>query len=322
MPFYTLVSRGAGLGNIGGRGSATKAFKLRQIITTGYVMGGYANSSPWTNVGSINHSNDVATNHGNLLGGAGGYIGGGCSLTVGYAFGTGGMSSYSTASRFSMATKTGLSDQGMPQSVGDCESIQNSSPTNGGATAIYITGNSSGMTKLVPATDTYTNFGTSVNQGGTGVSSHMTENWGTFWADDQSGRKFVFSTEAESTSPGSGSSGNAGWHGQQKGISSKNGFGWAGNEGGYNSGYNLRRWNYTTESMTGTVSKPIGNSGEENFDMGQDRQYMLGMYDGAQNNRAWRFTYATESGSELGSGSQPSWAGSGRSSGACSWGTV
>ena len=316
MPFYTLVSRGAGQGVIGSRGSATKAFKLRQIITTGYVMGGYANNSPWTNVGSINHSNDVATNHGNLLGGAGGYIGGGCSLTVGYAFGTGGMGSYSTASRFSMATKTGLSDQGMPQSVGDCESIQNSSPTNGGATAIYITGNSSGMTKLVPATDTYTNFGTSVGQGGTGVSSHMTETNGIFWDDSAANRKFVFATESESAA------GAAGFHGQQKGISSKNGFGWAGNEGSYNGGNNLRRWNYTTEAMTGTVSKPITNSGEENLDMGQDRQYMLGMFDGAQNNRAWKFTYASESGSELGSGSQPSWAGSGRSSGACSWGTV
>lgn len=60
------------------------------------------------------------------------------------------------------------------------------------------------------------------------------------------------------------------------------------------------------------------NSGEENLDMGQAHQYMMGMYDGAQNNRGWKWTYATNSGSELGSGSVRTGV-PGGSSGHCVW---
>ena len=107
-------------------------------------------------------------------------------------------------------------------------------------------------------------------------------------------------------------------NGQQKGINSKLGRGWTGNEGTYNGGYNYRRWNLNTETYLGTIVRPIGNSGEENFDMGQNWQYMMGMYDGAQNNRGHKFTYATESGFELGAGSVRTGV-PGGSSGHCAW---
>ena len=106
--------------------------------------------------------------------------------------------------------------------------------------------------------------------------------------------------------------------GQQKGINSKLGKGYFGNEGTYNGGYNLRRINFATDTNLGNVAKPVGNSGEENFDMGQGWQYMMGMYDGAQNNRGWKFNYSTESGSELGSGSVRTGV-AGGSSGHCVW---
>ena len=314
MPVFNLTSHGGGSGIIGGRQQSLKPFLTRQIIARGYVAGGYANSSPWTNVSSCAHATDVTTSHGNLLGSAGGYIGGGCSLTTGYAFGSGGMGNYSTASRYNMVTKTGLSDMTQPYTFGDCESIQDNNPGTGGARALWVNGNSSGgVSKLTVATDAYSTLSTSLSQAGTGASSHMTELFGIWWDDNATNRKFVFATETESAT------GAAGFHGQQKGISSKLGKGWAGNEGSYNAGYNLRIWNYVTESGGGTVSKPIGNSGEENFTMGQDSQYMLGMYDGAQNNRAWKFTYATQTGFEGGGSMQPSAAGAGRSSGGCGW---
>ena len=109
-----------------------------------------------------------------------------------------------------------------------------------------------------------------------------------------------------------------GAHGQQKGICSKVTKGYAGNEGTYNGGYNLRRWNYYTEMQDGTTAKPIGNCGEENFDMGQDWQYMISMYDGLQNNRGWKFSYSTDSGYELGAGSIRTGV-PGASSGHCGW---
>jgi len=95
-----------------------------------------------------------------------------------------------------------------------------------------------------------------------------------------------------------------GAHGQQKAISSKLNYVYAGNEGSYNGGYNLRRFSIATETNVGNVSKPIGNCGEEDFDMGQNWQYMLGNYNGEQNNRSWRFNYATDSGYEGGSSMQ------------------
>ena len=113
-----------------------------------------------------------------------------------------------------------------------------------------------------------------------------------FHYGNNSALKFVFATESQS------SSSVAGAHGQQKGISSKLTYLYNGNEGDYAGGNNLRRWSVATETNVGNVGKPITNCGEEDFDMGQDRQFMLGNYNGEQNNRSWRFNYATDSGYE------------------------
>jgi hypothetical protein len=50
---------------------------------------------------------------------------------------------------------------------------------------------------------------------------------------------------------------------------------------------------------------PTGANGEENFHMGQDKGYMLGQYNGAQNNLAFVMTYATNASSALGAAGQP-----------------
>ena len=52
--------------------------------------------------------------------------------------------------------------------------------------------------------------------------------------------------------------------------------------------------------------------------MGQDWQYALGTYDGAQNNRGHKFFYSTDSGYELGAGSIRTGV-PGGSSGTCHW---
>ena len=115
------------------------------------------------------------------------------------------------------------------------------------------------------------------------------------------------------------SSGTAwGNHAQQKPITSKNRKGYGGNEGTYNGGYNYRVHDMITATQEKTVAKPIGNIGEENYDMGQEQQYAMGTYDGAQNNRGHKFFYATDSGYELGSGSIRTGV-AGGSSGTCCW---
>jgi hypothetical protein len=138
------------------------------------------------------------------------------------------------------------------------------------------------------------------------MSAFYHEKYGYHYGDDN-GVRLTFATETQAQSPCNGV------HGQQKAISSKLTYLYAGNEGNYAGGYNLRRFNVVTETNVGNVSKPIGNCGEEDFDMGQNWQYMLGNYNGEQNNRSWRFNYATDSGYE-GGGSMQSKGVPGRSS--------
>ena len=116
-------------------------------------------------------------------------------------------------------------------------------------------------------------------------------------------------------------SGSTHWsaHGQQKGMPTKIRLGYCGNEGSYSGGYNLRRWNLTNDSNTGTFSKYRANCGEENFTLGQDWGYMIGNYDGAQNNGTWQQYYHTDTRTDH-SGLQPT-ANAGQSSGHCGWRT-
>ena len=147
--------------------------------------------------------------------------------------------------------------------------------------------------------------------GPSGASGFSDENYGYGWTQ-QSGTKLFFANDTFTANQQWGASG------QQKGISSKVGKGYAGNEGTYNGGYNLRRWNVFTETNIGNVSKPHPNCGEENFTMGQDHQYMLGNYDGLQNNTSWKFFYSTDTGTTSVSGLNPA-VNAGTSSGHCGW---
>jgi hypothetical protein len=145
-----------------------------------------------------------------------------------------------------------------------------------------------------------------------GAAGFSDENYG-YGYGSESGMKLFFATDTMNVKQQWGASG------QQKGISSKVGKGYAGNEGSYNGGYNLRRWTTSNDTNIGTVVKPDSSGcGEENFTMGQDWQYMLGNYNGVQNNNSWKFYYATDSGSSSVSGLNPG-VNAGTSSGANGW---
>lgn len=326
MPFFNATSQGGGNGIIGGRNPRfQRPFLTRQVITRGYLAAGYKDSVPWRNVNSILHSTDTSTNHGDLLGSQGGYVGGNHNANKAFIWGTGTtLASFNNASHYNMRTNTGLADFTMLTTMGDCEGIQDNDPQTGTSRFAWITGNAadSRISKFNMTTESFAGtIATSAQQGGTGLAQHIGDLWGYWWGDAAESsaadrRKFVFATETESTAPG-----NVGFHGQQKGTSTKLGKGYAGNQGSYNGGNQFRIWNYSTESISSVVAKPIGDSGEENLDMGQAHNYMMGMYTGAgQNNRAWRLNYATDSGFEGGSSMQPSGAGiAGRSSGQMAW---
>lgn len=314
MPFFS--ARPTAVFNVRAKGRLP--FKFRQIITTGYTAAGYRDTVTWRNVNSINASTDTSTNRGDLLQNGGSYVAGLHGRNNAFIFGTNGTGSegwgaFSTTSCFNMRNNTTLtkppgidtptnvaSSFGMMASDGDGTYYKGW--FNGG-NFTQVTRRFNLVTETLDGT-VATSLAQATADTGGGTAGIMDENFGVWFNDAGTRLRFTFATETETTP-----SATYGFHGQQKGISSKNGFSWAGNEGSYNSGYNLRKTNTVTDTQVGTPAKPIGDSGEENFTMGQDHQYMLGMYGApgpVQSNRSWRWNYATDSGFEGGASMQPS----------------
>lgn len=290
-----------------------RPFLYRTIITTSYVAGGYQNSTPWRNVNRMVHATDVCTNLGDLMPEPGAYTAGACSLTKGFIWGTSTAmpGSSTTIGGFNMATETnaGTGFGALLASRDDCGSVFKEHYF------AFISGGGSGHIDVFNLTNetVYSgNQGPDCSQSGnaTGISD---ENYGVLNVAAV-GFRIGFSTTAAYTVADTAMAGGS----HQKGINSKVGKGYIGNEGGYNTGYTFRRWSFATDVSMGNVNKPIGATGEENMDMGQTHNRMLGCYDGAQNNRGWKFAYSTDTGFELGAGSVRTGVGGG-SSGHCYW---
>jgi hypothetical protein len=292
-------------------------FLYRQIITTSYVAGGYKDGTPWQNVNRMNHSTDICTNLGNLLSMAANYTSGANDLTIAYTWGAEANNNNSNATltvAFQMYTETTMGTNnnwnlinGKNDSATVFKETQYAYVTGGGGTQVNV---------FTFATQTMSSGAVAGVTGDSGysygTSAFSDENVGYWWG--AGGQKVTF---ASGTTYSVATASGVNVNGQQKGISSKLGRGYLGNEGGYNGGYNFRRYVVSTDSYT-LVARPIGNIGEENYDMGQAWQYMMGMYDGVQNNRGWKFTYSTDTGYELGSGSVRTGV-PGGSSGHCYW---
>ena len=269
------------------------SFLLRQVITKGYVLAGYRNSQPWTSVNEVTHSTDITIDLGGPLNNSTAYPGGMADDTFAYLLKANNLvgGSGTNVNKYNMRTNVSVIGPSSPYNVGNAGTIMHKEqdyaygkPADGSAAIM----------KFNFTTQSWmSSLGASYGNNSQTMSAFYHEKVGYHYGDDN-GVKLTFATESQAQSPINGV------HGQQKAISSKLERLYAGNEGSYNAGYNLRRFAVATETNIGTVSKPIGNCGEEDFDMGQGHQYMLGNYNGEQNNRSWRFNYATDSGFEGG----------------------
>ena len=276
----------------------------RQIITNLYMVGGYKDGLIWSNANRFPRSTETCTNLNDGCIDAYNYKSGMCSDTKGYIFGGGTAASTAgnTNSAFNLRTETKGSNPGGPGfNVSNTATAfapdRNRSFTVGEGV--------SNCFRFTASTEAYSTLG-----GGQGGSACQVsgENKGIFWGD--ANRSINFSTEGQATISMAG-----GAHGQQKGLSSKVNLGYGGNEGTYNGGYNHRKINITNETY-GTITKMMGNMGEENYGMSQDRGYCLGQYDGAQNNNCGRIIYATDA---VTSGFTTVQGHGGSSSGHCFW---
>ena len=269
----------------------TVPFLYRQILTKGFSISGYRNSTVYNNVNSINHSTDTTTDLGGVLPRAFNYKGGTSGHSIHYMFGA--SNAHATTSNytgaFNMRTNTNWGNR------------MNSNYNRQNASAMfqewYWCWLSGSQTDLTEEFNLTTETRTSSNIGSQGNSSYSWSMSGeTFAITYEPGfqRTFTYATRTfagrSQTAPSN--------HSQQKSHQSKVGYAWAGGDGSYNGGYFFRKTNMVTNVLTSSNvgSKPHGNTGEENYDMGQDHGYACGTYNGAQNNLGWRWNFATDSG--------------------------
>ena len=319
MMVYTAISNNDdGWERISSQQSANTAFKYRTIINYAYLAGGYKDSSPWKNVHKTIAATDQTSHVGALLDYPASYTKGACSKTILWVFSVntgGGWTGPTTVSdTWNAAVNMSNDTTYAHQTKWDLRSARSDMAVMWKETefAWVVAGGSTSVDKLNMSNETIvTGYNVTSFDSSEGASAFSDENY-SYPYYSGAGYKFAFATETFA--------GGSVWgaHGQQKGISSKVGKGYAGNEGSYNGGYNLRRWTTSNDTNIGTVAKPDQNTGEENFTMGQDWQYMLGNYNGAQNNNSWKFYYATDSGTASVSGLNPGVNG-GTSSGANGW---
>ena len=286
-------------------------FKYRQIINYAYVGCGYKDASPWKNVHKTVVSTDQTTNLGTLMQYGGSYVSGGCSINIFYIWGA--------SDSFAGTTTQTVATNMFTEASYSLTAAMNMLAARDDSATIFQEYNlmwiSGGGDSSIDRFNCWTEtMATSSLSGGlSATSTSFSDQYYGYWGDGGTTQKITFATETVATN-----STNYFYNPQQKGFSSKMRKGYCGNEGSYNGGYNLRRWYFPTDTNIGNVAKPEGNCGEENFTMGQDWQYMLGNYNGAQNNNNWKWFYATDTGLFGVAGLSPT-AQAGQSSGDCAW---
>ena len=316
---------------IGSQSHDRTAFKYRQVINFSYTAGGYKSGSPWKSVHRTTNATDQTANLGELLDYPANYTSGACSKTKLFIWSTntdgahkGATTVHSThTSAIDMINETTSAHQtkwdllNARDDAGTLFQETEFAWVFGGSVATvekFNLTNETMYTTYYPGGSPYVTSSTSITST-LGASGFSDENYA-FGYGSESSTKLYFANDVFTTSKAQFAS-----SGQQKAISSKVGKGYAGNEGTYNGGYNLRRWDVFTETNIGNVPKPHPNCGEENFTMGQDHQYMIGVYDGSgQTNNSWKFSYTTDTGIVNPTGLAPT-AHAGQSSGHCGWRT-
>jgi len=305
-------------------------FLYRSIFTHGYLAGGYKGSNPWRALNRTWHATDITMYCGEQLAYAANYLEGTFSDLNGYvhnaadAYATtnAGTQSYSLAngtlrtrgggthsppgSGFGFPTNTGTSGiGGWNMSVAR---IYQGAAVNQIGQVGYITGGGSAVTEKfhMPSEIMFT---TTSNPAGTGFTSGCHgETRGYFTI---AGSKQYITYSNDSWASFSASVSPDAW---SKILSTKRGYHYAGNGGNVTTG--ITKFSDSTGTNILTMTK-VRACGEENLQMGQDHGYMLGNYDGQQNNQTVKYNYLNDTLTQLGTAAQPK-GHFGQSSGCCS----
>ena len=339
-----------------GSQSSGGTWDTRTIFTHGYLAGGYKGSNPWRSVNKTWHANDTTIYQGEQLDKAASYVDGTFSDYNGYVHGTvnsfsgdsqhtssynlhngsgrtWGASTYgadtnasgvgwdwdgddpASISGFTYgsspgnwdadATVEGVGGWGLIYSYGDCGCFSELGISG------YITqGGTSQTNRLNFATEVMfitTDCGIS-NGYGTGMGGQSTG----YMVTGSTNRKLTWSNQSWANFTGTIDSNDA-W---RKGQWTKKGWHFAGNGGNVSAGF--VRFNDSNGSATGgTQFSTLSSVGEENMESGEEHGYMLGNFNGQQNNQTWKFNYSNFTTTNMSALTRPK-GHYGQSSGACS----
>lgn len=336
---------------------ASTDWRYRTILTHGFIAAGYKGSTPWRTVNKTWHQTDTTTCCGEQLDRGGAYLDGCFSDLNAYVYGTSNTFGGSAARTSSYSLHNGtrrmaINDAFVTYGSGTAPyGYQGNSPSTEGLSY----GDQAGLTNTPPTSPGTGGWHMSVNRSNHGCASTQINGCGYVYGGGAlATSKHHFPSEVMYTTTDSpvtwgatcavggqsrsyigGSSSTAylyymtfsndtftawGWpsgvttDGVNKALMSKYGHFYFGRD--TNTSTNQLKFSEATLSAITTFQK-LGNFGEENYQMGQDWGYMVGMFNGHQNNWTVKYTYSNDAMATLGFAAQPK-GHFGLSSGACS----
>lgn len=323
-------------------------WRYRTILTHGYIAAGYKGSNPWRSVNKTWHQTDITVYCGEQIDRPVAYVDGTFSDLNAYVHGTGGFSTASTyTSSYSMFN--GIMRQALSRAFsmfgsgtapygyesydpkneglnyGDQTNLaghggwdMNVSRSNHGCASTqiygagYVFGGSTTTTNKLhfPSEVMYTTTASPVTWGATDAIGGETRAY--ILGNSTNSACYYMSLTTDAFTSWGFNSGTS--DGNNKSLMSKHGHFYAGVGGNTDT----RRWKFndSTGAYISQLSK-LSNFGEENQQMGQDWGYMVGNYNGQQNNWTTKTTYSTDAEVTLGFAAQPK-GHYGTSSGCCS----
>ena len=345
-----LVSNGQGNSFWGFMGSTATSgivdnaqWRYRSVYTHGYLAGGYKGYNPWSSLNKTWHATDTTMYCGEQLGRTASYTNGIFSDYNAYVVAHG-TSSYSSAT--AVIASYGLHNGTVRMFSGDGFSSSGVSygyvgnnPLGEGlsyGTAGYgshVGGMAMDVTRSDPATANYIKgYSGYITGGGTAASNKMHYPTETMYTGANSGNSgigdgasgetrgwFNFSSDYRYITWSSDTWTAGGWGGWTKDYqckihSTKWGHHYVGT--GDNVTIGKARFSDSTGATLATFNK-VRVYGEDNNETGQDWGYILGHYDGQQNNHTIKQAYSSDSEVTLGAGAMPK-GHYGQSSGCCS----
>jgi len=277
------------------------AWERSRIITHGYVAGGYKDSSPWSNINRTVHSTDTTTNLGDVMTSPAAYCDGANGDRYFYVWGIIAAFMGSSADAWSWNMNTSASrgtnaSWNMSVSRNDLGTMVDYE--HAGAKT-YIVGGANARTdrfNMITESMSTSSFPPDSGNGGTDYAATAEGKLRGWFKSASAAQSFAWATETYSswtTAPATD-----GWG---KAVSSYKGRFYMKNGGNLNS--TLVKCNDDTGVHISSFA--VQDAGEENYQMGNNKGYCLGHYNGQQNNNTYKVNYDADSYTTLGATAEP-----------------